>query len=255
MKALTVPKLELKAALLASRLREEIFKALTVQINCTLMWADSTTVLQWLNSLEKQPIFVANRVSEIPEGTTVNQWHPADIGTRGMSSEAFQNSAGLRGQYFLRTSDCPFYQDSEVVSNIKFKRHAAYPNPSDNCSALQANCSNSGLNVSPRKYSSSPKHLRIFAYVIRILHGHFNYRSIDENTVESEHISASRKETAASYLSRIFPDRTYATPRFKKSIKEALLQFICRLFDPVACSVHLAVLRASLTSSSICSTL
>ncbi|XP_075247024.1 uncharacterized protein LOC142340334 [Convolutriloba macropyga] len=73
MKVLTVPKLELQAALLASRLREEICEALTIQIQRTFMWTDSTTVLQWLSSLEKQPIFVANRVSEILEGTTVDQ--------------------------------------------------------------------------------------------------------------------------------------------------------------------------------------
>ena len=72
MKTLTVPKLELQAALLAARLRE-ICKALTVPVQNTFMWTDSTAVLQWLNSLDKQPIFVANRVPEILEGTSVDQ--------------------------------------------------------------------------------------------------------------------------------------------------------------------------------------
>ena len=62
MKVLTVPKLELQAALLASRLREEICEALTIHIQRTFMWTNSATVLQWLNSIEKQPIFVANCV-------------------------------------------------------------------------------------------------------------------------------------------------------------------------------------------------
>ena len=100
MKVLTVPKLEFQAALLASRLREEICEALTSQIQRTFMRTDSTTVLQWLNSLEKQRIFVANRVFEILEGTTVDQLHhvatqnnPAEAGTRGLSSEALQKSA------------------------------------------------------------------------------------------------------------------------------------------------------------------
>ena len=58
------------------------------------MWTDSTTVLQWLGSFDKQPIFVANRISEIVQLTTVDQWfhvqtsdNPADAGTRGMSAE------------------------------------------------------------------------------------------------------------------------------------------------------------------------
>ena len=122
MKTLTVPKLELQAALLAARLREEICKALTVPVQNTFMWTDSTTVLQWLNSLDKQPIFVANRVSEILEGTSVDQWHhvashanPVDASTRGMSSEALQKSSWLHGSQFLRTSDFPFQPNTYVV--------------------------------------------------------------------------------------------------------------------------------------------
>ena len=45
-KAMTVPKLELQAALLAARLKREITQALTATVNQVLMWTDSTTVLQ-----------------------------------------------------------------------------------------------------------------------------------------------------------------------------------------------------------------
>ena len=182
LKVLTVPKLDFQAALLASRLREEICEALTIQIQRMFMWTDSTTVLQWLNSLEKQLIFVANRVSEILEGTTVAQWHhvatqnnPADAGTRGLSSEALQNSAWLRGPDFLRISDFPFRPGTEVVTNIKLKRQAADPNPLDNCSALQSNSLISDFSIYLRKYSSYPKLLQIVAYVLRILPRHVTY--------------------------------------------------------------------------------
>ena len=60
MKALTVPKLELQAALFAARLRDENLRALSLTIDKTFMWTDSSTVLQWFTSLEKQPTFVAN---------------------------------------------------------------------------------------------------------------------------------------------------------------------------------------------------
>ena len=73
MKVMTFPKLELQAALLAARLKNEIFQALTVTVNQVFMWTDSTTVLQWINSNEKQPTFVANRVCEILEYTSVDQ--------------------------------------------------------------------------------------------------------------------------------------------------------------------------------------
>ena len=62
MKALSIPKLELQAALLATRLKDDILTALTVSVNHVYMWTDKTTVLQWLNSTEKLPVFIANRV-------------------------------------------------------------------------------------------------------------------------------------------------------------------------------------------------
>ena len=67
MKALTIPKLELHAALLAARLKDEVQQALTVLVERTFMWTDSTTVLQWLHSIDKKPVFVANRVAEFLE--------------------------------------------------------------------------------------------------------------------------------------------------------------------------------------------
>ena len=94
MKVMTVPKLELQAALFAARLKNEIVRTLNVTVNQVFMWTDSTTVLHGINSNEKQPIFVAYRVCEILEFTSVDQWNhvatkdnPAEAGTRGMSAE------------------------------------------------------------------------------------------------------------------------------------------------------------------------
>ena len=47
---MTVPKLELQAALLAARLKREICRALTVTVDRVFMWTESTIVLQWINS-------------------------------------------------------------------------------------------------------------------------------------------------------------------------------------------------------------
>ena len=46
MKALSIPKLELQAALLATRLKNDIMTALTISINHVYMWTDITTALQ-----------------------------------------------------------------------------------------------------------------------------------------------------------------------------------------------------------------
>ena len=115
MKVMTVPKLELQAVLLAAHLKREICRALTVTVDKVFMWTDSTIVLQWINSTNKHPIFIANRVSEILENTSVDQWNhvatcdnPADAGTRGMSAEVLQSSSWVRGPDFLRTKAIPF---------------------------------------------------------------------------------------------------------------------------------------------------
>ena len=125
MKVMTVPKLELQAALLTARLTRENTQALTVTVNQVFMWTDSTTVLQWFNSNEKQRIFSANRVCEVLEYTRVDQWNqvatkdnPADAGTRGMSAEALQLSSCVKGPHFLTNSRFPFVPNADVIKNI-----------------------------------------------------------------------------------------------------------------------------------------
>ena len=97
LKMLSIPKLELQAALLASRLKDDIEKALTLSISKVFIRTDSTTVFQWLNSTSKQPMFVANRVAEILESISVNQWfhvlsgfNPADTGTKGITADSLK---------------------------------------------------------------------------------------------------------------------------------------------------------------------
>ena len=127
MKALTTPKLELQAALLAARLKHEIQQALTVSVERTFMWTDSTTVLQWLHSIDKKPVFVANRVAEILELTTVDEWNhvqtaenPTDAGTRGLSANALLDSPRLKGPKFLMTPAWPLKLSEEILK-VKLK--------------------------------------------------------------------------------------------------------------------------------------
>ena len=84
------------------------------------MWTDSTTILQWLNSNSKLPVFVANRVSEILESTTIDERldvpsgdNPADTGTQGITAEALKKSGWVKGPIFLKTKDWPFKPDSD----------------------------------------------------------------------------------------------------------------------------------------------
>ena len=69
-KTTRIPKLELQAALHASRIKVSIIEGHDFTINQVFMWTDSSTVIEWLNAFEKkQHIFVANRIGEILENT------------------------------------------------------------------------------------------------------------------------------------------------------------------------------------------
>ena len=101
MKALSIPKLEMQAALLASSLKEDTLRALSIDVNRTFLWNNSTTVLQGLHSVDKLPTFIANRICEIKELATVDQWfhvikgdNTADTGTSGISAECLKKAVG-----------------------------------------------------------------------------------------------------------------------------------------------------------------
>ena len=126
MKAMTIQKQVLQAALLAARLKQDICRALTVHVNKVCMWTDSTIVLQCFHSTTKPPKFLANSVCDILEHTSVEEWNhvassdnPADAGTRGMSAEVLQSSTWLRSPHFLRTKVFQSDPSTEVVKNIK----------------------------------------------------------------------------------------------------------------------------------------
>ena len=126
MKVMTFPKLELQSALLAAQWKQDICGALTVHVNKVFVRTESTTVLQWLQPTSNQPIFIANRVCEILEHTSVDERNhvsssdnPADANTRGMSAEVLQSSSWVRGPDFSRTKEFPFEPSTELVENIK----------------------------------------------------------------------------------------------------------------------------------------
>ena len=110
MKQLSVPRLELQAAMYGVRLRKLICSEHDLKFESIYHWTDSETVLQWLkNAHQKQVVFVSNRVSEILEGTTIDEWrlvrgelNPADIGTRGISLENLTKSEWLTGPAWLK---------------------------------------------------------------------------------------------------------------------------------------------------------
>lgn len=94
----TTPRLELRAALLATELLVDVREALeesNIECHC---YTDSTIVLSWLRKPAlKQPVFIANRIRKIQKFTKPEQWHhvgtdenPADCASRGITPHELQ---------------------------------------------------------------------------------------------------------------------------------------------------------------------
>lgn len=69
-KPLSIPRLELQAAVLSARLSTVVIKEHDYRIDSTYLWTDSGTVFQWIRGESKRhPAFIANRVGEILDTT------------------------------------------------------------------------------------------------------------------------------------------------------------------------------------------
>lgn len=114
LKPLSIPRMELQAALLGSRLYTTVVKELEYKIPNVTFWSDSKTLLYWLRSETKiyKP-FVAHRVGEITESTNFRDWrwvptsmNVADLATRDhIETDLSSKCAWINGPEFLLKSE------------------------------------------------------------------------------------------------------------------------------------------------------
>ncbi|GFQ65310.1 integrase catalytic domain-containing protein, partial [Trichonephila clavata] len=110
LKTLSIPRLELLAATLLSKLTSKIIKIIDLEFDEVHLFSDSKVVLDWI---QMQPhllkVFVANRVSLIQELTETFSWHhvktkekPADLISRGVTKLQLQDELWWTGPSFLK---------------------------------------------------------------------------------------------------------------------------------------------------------
>lgn len=107
LRTLSIPRLELMAAVIAVRLYNTVVENLEVEID-SYFWTDSTTILSWIQRSEEWAVFVWNRVKEIRETTSVDDWHhvpgimnPADLPSRGCNARELLESRWWEGPDWL----------------------------------------------------------------------------------------------------------------------------------------------------------
>ncbi|XP_055632650.1 uncharacterized protein LOC129773115 [Toxorhynchites rutilus septentrionalis] len=113
-KSLSIPRLELKAAVLGTRLMESIKSQHTLPISRKVFWSDSSTVLAWIRSDHRRyNKFVSFRIGEILSSSEPNEWkwvpsklNAADAATKWENgSEIKSDSRWFLGPSFLRLSE------------------------------------------------------------------------------------------------------------------------------------------------------
>ena len=108
-KSITIPRLELQAAVLAAQMDSMLRKELDLDLLDSYFWVDSELVIKYIfNETKRFQVFVGNRVSVIRELTNPSQWHhiagtqnPADYVTRAQAPDCLSSSDWLRGPQFL----------------------------------------------------------------------------------------------------------------------------------------------------------
>ncbi|XP_076660987.1 uncharacterized protein LOC143364626 [Halictus rubicundus] len=110
LKPLSVPRLELQAAVLASRLAKTISEEHDFDISRRVLWSDSRTALLWIRDNPRSlQTFVAHRVTEINDMTNLTDWkwlpsdiNPADDATMRAKKGLDESHRWFRGPDFLR---------------------------------------------------------------------------------------------------------------------------------------------------------
>lgn len=166
LKQLSLPRLELNAAVLLSQLVDKLRQVLNIEFKKNTLLSDSQIVLAWLS---KEPAcwqtFVANRVAEIQRLTKDAQWrhvrsheNPADFISRGITPNAILNcDLWWHGPEWLSQNISVESNFSSELANISERRKKTIV-----CVVLNEHSYF-------KRFSNINKFINVFAYVLRFV--------------------------------------------------------------------------------------
>lgn len=145
-KRVTLPRLELCAAVLLSKLVDKVRMSLNLKISRYFYWSDSTIVLCWIKACPSRwKTFVANRVSTIQGLTNVDDWYhvasednPADYLSRGTTADILKElSLWWQGPIWLtqarntwklnKVKETINIPEERVRSHVAFAQRSDFP--------------------------------------------------------------------------------------------------------------------------------
>ena len=130
-KWITIPKLELHAAVYGAELAQFVKEEMDISIHKQVLWSDNTTVLYWLGKFEiRHWMFLANRLAKNLDISSAHDWfyillarNPADCGTRSYNVIQMNiNSRWLLVPSFLCEKNTWPNQDFFSAQHVKIKK-------------------------------------------------------------------------------------------------------------------------------------
>ena len=127
LKPMSIPRLELQAAVMGARMAKCITDGHNVNIHAIHFWTDSRTVLCWIRSdARRYKQFVAHRVGEILETTEVCDWHwiptalnVADDATRDVKPiELTSTTRWIQGPDFLLLPQAEWPKEPNTLTTV-----------------------------------------------------------------------------------------------------------------------------------------
>ena len=179
-KSVTLPKLELMAAVMGTRLAKFIQSSLTPHSHYlpirVHLWTDSQIVLHRINKNNSSKTFVSHRVTEIIKSFPVSMWsytpsadNPADLLTRGVSTQQLLSSElWLHGPHWLSNeSNWPTW----VPTNILHLQTAEDTDPDivDSHDPTTKNIESMCAIIDASQYSHIQWLVAVTAYVLRFV--------------------------------------------------------------------------------------
>ena len=178
LKSITIPRLELSAAVLASRLDKIIRREIDLPIHESVFWTDSTCVINYIRSNDKRfHTFVANRVAIIHDGSSPSQWryvsteaNPADDASRGLAIDSLiKKNRWIRGPDFLWEQESRWpaqpitvREISDDDPEIKRETHTFF---------TASDAGTNSMNKLLEKFSSWSRLKKIMAWILRYRDG------------------------------------------------------------------------------------
>ena len=215
LKALTLPRLELMAAVSASRVAKFVQTSLSpsntpVPVH---LWTDSQIVLHWLRNGSHAQSFVNQRINEIirqfPSVTwsfTPSEDNPADLLTRGISTTQLKIcKLWTHGPDWLpNTMNWPKWTPANVLEIQAFDTVESFTPKEE--TRLDEKFTGILAVLDPSRYSSLHRLLAVTAYVMRAIHNFRNSGTRMLGPLTSSELSSASKQLIMAVQYSTFKD-------------------------------------------------